>query len=67
MMVVVANGRVRDVPDGMTVLEFLDHLSLRADNVAVERNGEALVRSEFARARLSEGDRLEIVKAVAGG
>lgn len=66
-MKVIANGVERQLPDRLTVAGLLDHLSLRADNVAVERNGEALVRSELATVRLCDGDRIEIVKAVAGG
>jgi sulfur carrier protein len=33
----------------------------------VERNGEALVRSEMDAVTLADGDRLELVRAVAGG
>jgi len=33
----------------------------------VEHNGEAVAPSEFSRRRLHAGDRLEIVKIVAGG
>jgi thiamine biosynthesis protein ThiS len=35
--------------------------------VAVEHNGEALLRSEHANVSLHDGDVVEIVKAVAGG
>jgi thiamine biosynthesis protein ThiS len=33
----------------------------------VEHNGEAVAPSEFSQRRLNTGDRLEIVKIVAGG
>ncbi|MCX6894552.1 MAG: MoaD/ThiS family protein [Verrucomicrobia bacterium] len=33
----------------------------------MEHNGEAVAPSEFARRTLNAGDRLEIVKIVAGG
>jgi len=33
----------------------------------VEHNGEAVAPSEFSHRRLNAGDRLEIVKIVAGG
>ena len=35
--------------------------------VVVEHNGEAVAPSEFSQRRLNAGDRLEIVKIVAGG
>ena len=36
-------------------------------SVVVEHNGEAVAPSEFSRRQLQPGDRLEIVKIVAGG
>jgi thiamine biosynthesis protein ThiS len=35
--------------------------------VVVEHNGEAVAPSEFAGKHLREGDRLEIIRIVAGG
>lgn len=36
-------------------------------SVVVEHNGEAVAPSEFSKRQLHAGDRLEIVKIVAGG
>ncbi|HWN94765.1 MAG TPA: sulfur carrier protein ThiS [Methylomirabilota bacterium] len=36
-------------------------------SVVVEQNGEPVAPSEFARRQVREGDRLEIVRIVAGG
>ena len=55
------------VGDGATVLDVLTQLGWSKRTVAVEHNGEALIRSEHATVFLHEGDVLEIVKAVAGG
>lgn len=64
---VVANGRVRAIPAGRTVQEFLLDLDLEPDVVVVERNGEILSRDRFAAVRLDPGDTLEIVHVVGGG
>ena len=66
-MVISANGKERQFPEGLTVEGLLVLLSLPRDSVVVERNGEALPRSEMGSVHLADGDRLEIVKAVAGG
>jgi len=66
-MQVTANGARRQLPDGLTVEQVLGQLKLRPDNVAVERNGEAVARSEFGLIEVRDGDRLEIVRAAAGG
>ena len=66
-MVVVANGDEVEVDDGATVADLLDQLGLGKRLVVVERNGEPVARAERATTVLRDGDRLELVRAVAGG
>lgn len=66
-MDLVVNGSATTVDDGTTLLELLASLDLRPGSVVVEHNGTALLRSELAVAILAGGDRLELVRAVAGG
>jgi sulfur carrier protein len=67
MAAVVANGKLRDVADGETVAGFLASLGWRPEWVVVEHNGEPVQRARFSEVTLREGDRLEVVRAVAGG
>jgi sulfur carrier protein len=55
------------LPEGSTVADLLTHVGWAQRTVAVEHNGDALIRSEHGRVALRDGDTLEIVKAVAGG
>jgi sulfur carrier protein len=64
---IVSNGDPLDLPDGATVDDLLRQLGLGKKWVLVERNGEPVQRSETATTVLAEGDRLELVRAVAGG
>lgn len=66
-MQVTANGEAVEVPDGATVADLLGVLGLGGRWVLVERNGEAVRRADLATTRLAAGDRLELVRAVAGG
>ena len=66
-MRVVANGDEVEVADGATVDDLLGVLGLGGKWVLVERNGEPVPRAELASTALSDGDRLELVRAVAGG
>ena len=66
-MRVTVNGGVRDLPDGLGLVALIEQLGLRAGSVVVERNGQALVRSEMDAVVLADGDTLELVRAVAGG
>ena len=64
---VTANGRLIATKLPCTVEEFLVAQGLLPRSVVVEHNGEAVAPSEFSRRQLNAGDRLEIVKIVAGG
>ena len=66
-MRVHANGSPYEVPPLTTVAGFIRARDLDPRFVVVERNGEALERERYERVRLEEGDRLELVRAVAGG
>ena len=66
-MQVHANGTSYDVAPGTTIEAFIRSRGLDARFVVVEHNGEALERKLYAEVTLGEGDRLELVRAVAGG
>jgi len=66
-MDVVANGKPRAVEDGTTVEGLIRAVGLDPRFVIVERNGEPLERKMYGEIRLEQGDRLELVRAVAGG
>ncbi len=66
-MRVTANGDAVELDDGATVDDLLTQLGLGGRWVLVERNGEALNRRDLATTVLAEGDRVELVRAVAGG
>jgi thiamine biosynthesis protein ThiS len=64
---VTANGQSTQAELPCTIEEFLVAQKLLPLSVVVEHNGEAVAPSEFAKRQLAAGDRLEIVKIVAGG
>lgn len=66
-MQVVTNGKQRKIDDGTTVEALIMALGLFPGSVIVERNGEPVERKRYGDVRLAEGDRLELVRAVAGG
>ena len=64
---VIANGRKIPARLPCSIEAFLIDNKFLPRAVVVEHNGEAVAPSQFSRRPLAQGDRLEIVKVVAGG
>ena len=67
MAALTANGKPIEAKLPCSLEEFLVVQQLLPRSVVVEHNGEAVAPSEFSHRQLKVGDRLEIVKIVAGG
>lgn len=63
----VANGKEVTLPEGATVATLVEELGFTRRLLLVERNGEPVDRDALAVTTLADGDRLELVRAVAGG
>ena len=64
------NGVTRQIEaleDGSMLEAVVAQLSLKADRVAIERNGEIAPRRLWPQLSVYSGDRLEIVHFVGGG
>jgi thiamine biosynthesis protein ThiS len=67
MAIVIANGKRVEASAPCTVEDFLIGQKLFPKGVVVELNGEAVSPSEFGGKTVQPGDKIEIVKVVAGG
>ena len=66
-MEVVANGDRVALPAGAGLPDLFEALGVRAKWVVVELNGEPVERTAMGATLLKDGDRVELVRAVAGG
>lgn len=66
-MKATVNGKVRDLPADVTVAALLELLGSPATGIAVARNEHVIRRSDYSTANVCDGDRIEIIVAVAGG
>jgi thiamine biosynthesis protein ThiS len=65
-MTIVVNGDPRELRAG-DVAELVVELGMPPAAALVEHNGSALRREEWSGRALREGDRIEIIRIVAGG
>jgi sulfur carrier protein len=66
-MLVTVNGSTREVEAPGSLIELVRSLGLEGKRIAIERNGEIVPKSRYAKTIIDSGDRLEIVAAVGGG
>jgi thiamine biosynthesis protein ThiS len=66
-MRIFINGEQTDTKGAKTVEELVEHHQMPPQSVLIEHNGTALHRHEWARRPLIDGDRIEIIRVVAGG
>lgn len=64
---ITANGEQHTIEPATSLPDFVESVGLTLDKVVVEHNGQALTRAEAKTIQLQQGDRLEIVRIVAGG
>ncbi|HXX44499.1 MAG TPA: sulfur carrier protein ThiS [Candidatus Acidoferrales bacterium] len=66
-MTVTINGERREIPEGLNVVSLLEHLGMRVDRVAIERNLDILPRARWKATQVQANDSFEIVQFVGGG
>ena len=61
------NGEPTEMNDVTNVAELAAHYGLQPNAVLIEHNATALHQREWVERLLTEGDRIEFVRVVAGG
>ena len=68
MIAISVNGEATEMADGASVLDVARLVGVDAERgVAIARDGAVVRRAEWAETALTTGDRLEVVRATAGG
>jgi sulfur carrier protein len=66
-MTISLNGESVDTREAKTIAELIDRYRFPPQSILVEHNGLAVHRHEWAERPLAEGDRVELIRIVAGG
>jgi thiamine biosynthesis protein ThiS len=64
---IIANGQTRIVKANSTIADLLQQLKIGPTRVVAQLNGAIVSRSDFHKAVLQQGCKLEIVTMVGGG
>ena len=66
-MMISLNGESVSVREAKTIAELVERYQLPPQSILVEHNGLAVHKHEWAEHSLTEGDRIEFIRVVAGG
>lgn len=66
-MKILLNGESIEIREAETIAELIQRYQLPPQSILVEHNGLAVHRHEWTERLLSEGDRIEFIRVVAGG
>jgi len=66
-MRIFLNGQAAEAQGAANIAELVDRYQMPPQSVLIEHNGIALRPREWRQRTLSEGDRIEVVRVVAGG
>ena len=66
-MLISLNGEQTETRGATTIEELVSRFSLPPQGILIEHNGLALHRREWPDKSLTDGDRIEFIRVVAGG
>ena len=66
-MNIAVNGESMDTREAKTIAELIECYQLPPQLILVEHNGLVVHRHEWPTCPLTEGDRIEFIRVVAGG
>ena len=66
-MKVIVNGQAHSVANPQTIDGLVQQLKLIPETLLIEHNGRALHRREWQRQAVQDGDKIELIRVVAGG
>jgi thiamine biosynthesis protein ThiS len=66
-MTISLNGEKVDARGAQDIAQLVERFQLSAPTLMIEHNGVALHRREWSQRALCEGDRIELLRVVAGG
>ena len=64
---ITVNGKPMEVEPGLTIEGLLTLLNVKREYTAVAVNREVTRKADYGTVRLSEGDKVEIVRPMGGG
>ncbi|MFV2061769.1 MAG: sulfur carrier protein ThiS [Gammaproteobacteria bacterium] len=66
-MNITVNGENKAIRDNCSAEQLLQDMGFAGKRVAVELNMEIVPRSHYAQTFITDGDKIEIVRAIGGG
>ena len=66
-MKISVNGEIKELPEGISVRELIERLSLPPRRMAIEVNKQVIRKQDWSELTIRDNDHVEIVHFVGGG
>ena len=66
-MKISVNGEIKELPEGISVREMIECLSLPPRRMAIEVNKQVIRKQDWSELKIRDNDHVEIVHFVGGG
>ena len=66
-MEITVNGEKKTVETSVAITGLLDDLGIDPETVVIEQNLDILMRDDYGKTDIQEGDSIEIIRMVDGG
>ena len=66
-MKIIINGKTKEIPNEVNIIELLESFSLPKERVAIELNKQVVRKKDWENIKITDDDRIEVIHFVGGG
>ncbi len=66
-MKIIINGKTKEIPNEVNIIELLESFSLPKERIAIELNKQVVRKKDWGNIKITDADRIEVIHFVGGG
>ncbi|MEJ7699358.1 MAG: sulfur carrier protein ThiS [Pyrinomonadaceae bacterium] len=66
-MKIIINGKTKEIPNEVNIIELLESFSLPKERIAIELNKQVVRKKDWENIKITDADQIEVIHFVGGG
>ncbi len=66
-MKIIINGKTKEIPYEINIVELLENFSLPKERIAIEINKKVVRKKDWENIKVADADQIEVIHFVGGG